>query len=160
MAKRVWILLFLLSVSFNIAAVGVVAFGLRSQVEAQGGELRREGRLRRELHLSGAQEEVFNQLRETFQQERARQEAAIAPLREALVRELVADQSDSVRVDSLLGQIGQGQAQLQRSLVDRILQERAVLQPDQREAFARSLERRLLRAGERRNDGADSLSGR
>src|SRR3972149_3270745 len=93
MAKRVWILLFLLSVSFNIAAVGVVAFGLRSQVEAQGGELRREGRLRRELHLSGAKEEVFNQPRETFQQERARQEAAIAPLREALVRELLPDQS-------------------------------------------------------------------
>jgi len=151
MNRRVWILVFLLSVSFNIATLGVVAFSLRSRAQDQSGGP--EGEVRQELQLSAAQQETFDRLRETFQQQRARQDTGMTALREALVRELVADQPDAARIDSLLDQMARGQAQVQRSLVDRILQETAVLRPEQRIVFAPWLERRLLRGG-RTGDGA------
>jgi Spy/CpxP family protein refolding chaperone len=107
-----------------------------------------------------AQQETFDRVRDTFEQERVRQETAMTSLREALVRELVADQPDSARIDRLLGQMARSQVQLQRSLVDRILQEGASLRPDQRAVFARLLQRRLLRLGTPRNGEAKGSSAR
>lgn len=157
MERRVWSLVLFLSVSFNIAAVGVVALGLRSQAQAQAGEAENVSP-RRELQLSGAQQETFDRVRETFEQERVRQETAMTSLRETLVRELVADQPDSTRIDPLLDQMARSQAQLQRSLVDRIRQEGASLRPDQRAVFARLLQRRLLRVGTPRTGNARGSS--
>jgi CRISPR/Cas system-associated protein Csm6 len=147
MDRRAWMSMFLLSVSFNVAAIGVVAFGLRARAQAQASEAGSDVRPRLELRLDVAQQDMFDRVRKTFDDERGRQETRINSVRDGLVRELVADQPDSSRINSLLDQMALGQSQLQRSLVDRILQEGAILRPDQRAVFARLLERRLLRVG-------------
>lgn len=160
MERRAWMLMFLLSVSFNVAAIGVVAFGLRARAQAQASEGGSDIRPRQELGLSAAQQETFDRLRKTFEEERVRHEARITSVREALVRELVADQPVSSRIDPLLDEMAQSQSQLQRSLVDRILQEGAILRPDQRVVFARLQERRLLRVGTPRTREATGSSPR
>ena len=146
--KHVLTLLFAVSLSFNVAALGVVAVGLRAH-DADPATESDDARPRRDLLLSPAQEQTFDALRLTFQEERRRQEAVMITLREALLAQLISDQPDRGRIDSLLSEMAQSHALLQRSLIDRILQEAASLRGDQREVFTRLLERRLLRVSPR-----------
>jgi Spy/CpxP family protein refolding chaperone len=154
MSRRAWMSLFVLSVSFNVATLGVVAWGLRHQVYTQASEVGRDVRPRPELELDAAQQETFDRLRKTFDDHRSRHEASTNAAREALVRELLSEPPALARIEALLDQMVSSQAQLQRSLVDRILQEGAVLRPEQRAVFARLLERRLLRVGTPRTGDA------
>jgi Spy/CpxP family protein refolding chaperone len=156
MEKRIWVALFVLSVSFNAAAIGGIALQQRARAQVQASQVGDDDvRPRLELRLSAAQQETFDRLRQTFNDERDRRETQINSVREALVRELVADRPDSSRIDALLDQMTVSQSQVQRSLVNRLLQERAALRPDQRAVFARFLERRLLRGGTPRTGGEE-----
>jgi len=136
-------LVFILSVSMNLAAMGAVGFHWLGGCSGCG-EHRPSAHERVSLDLSPEQEAQFQQLRSEFHGFRDTCHQRMTELREELVTELLSDSPNQERIDGLLGQMGTQQAQLQRRVVQHLLAEKAVLRPEQRPAFERVLRRHVL----------------
>jgi len=140
-------LVFILSVSMNLAALGTVGFHwLRGECSGRGTH-RTSGQQQVSLSLSPEQEMQFQQLRSDFHGYRNTCHQRMTGLREELLTELLADSPNQERIDGLLEQMSTRQAQLQRRMVRHLRAERAVLRPEQHPAFERVLRRHVLGPG-------------
>jgi len=137
-------LVFILSVSMNLAAVGAVGFHwLRGDCSGCGVH-QTSGDEQVLLDLSPKQKAQFQQLRSELHALRDTCHQRMTELRDELLTELLADSPNQERIDGLLRQMGTQQAQLQRRVVQHLLAEKAVLRPEQRSAFERALRRHVL----------------
>jgi len=109
-----------------------------------------------ELELSPAQEQEFNRLRSTFHDRRREYNTHMTELRKALLAELVAEAPDMERIDEVLSGLSEQQAAIERRLVEHLLSEKALLRPEQREAFRRVLERHILSSENESSEGRGS----
>jgi Spy/CpxP family protein refolding chaperone len=103
--------------------------------------------MRRELGLSEEQAAQLAVLRGKFQTNLARLRPALQGKRAELVQ-LVADvQPDRARIDALMAELRSLQAELQNACVQQLLDEKAILTPEQQRKFLDAIRARLLEGG-------------
>ncbi|HEX4953201.1 MAG TPA: periplasmic heavy metal sensor [Thermoanaerobaculia bacterium] len=93
------------------------------------------------LGLEGEQRDRFVQVQRAFVDRTWGQRRRLLVLREELRRELARDEPDLERIDGLLAETSRIQAELDRALVEMVLEVHGMLSPEQREPFLRGLGR-------------------
>lgn len=132
--------LLLFSLALNLAVLGIVAIRRLAHVRREPPAMID---LRAELKLAPDQERSFDELRDRFHGAREEHQRAMGAIRTALLHELLAEHPDRTRIDGLLADIARHQGEVQRRLVDHLIDERALLHPEQRPAFEAIMKRRL-----------------
>jgi Spy/CpxP family protein refolding chaperone len=127
-----------LSVLLNLGVVGAAGYRTiaRPPSDAAG--------LANRLELDPSQRERWHALEQGFVRELDAGWGEIAAHREALVREVFADQPDPARIEAERARIAQLQAQQQQRVIAQFLRERDILSAEQR----RALVDLLLREGQ------------
>jgi len=134
---------FILSVSINLAALGIVGWHALQGTPGPDSITPTPPSLSA-LNLSPAQETAFQRLRSEFRAFRHGCHKHMVSLRETLLDEVLADEPNRAKIDGLIDQMSTRQADLQRHFVKHVLDERAILTADQRPAFERMLRRHAL----------------
>ena len=107
------------------------------------------------LQLEGEEREEFVAIQERFFKGTMEQRQGLERVRRQLRSEAVADEPDEERIEMLLAELGQAHSNLDRLLVDNVLQSRAILDPEQQRRYFHML-RRIREATERdRRGGPD-----
>ncbi len=115
-------------------------------------------RMANALHLEGEEREEFLAIQERFFKGTMEQRQGLERVRRQLRSEAVADEPDEERIESLLAELGQAHSNLDRLLVDNVLQSRAILDPEQQRRYFHMLRRireATERGGRRGPDGRD-----
>ena len=104
--------------------------------------------LSRELGLSDAQIAEIEAQRNLFEKQIDSTRAELGEKRRAVMDELRAGKPDTVRIDQLVSDIGVLQSELEKKAIRHMLQEQAILTPEQRGKFLSMFDRRLGQRGE------------
>lgn len=116
----------ILSVLLNLGVVG--AAGYRSLVQDRSGATDLASR----LELDAAQRTRWYSLEQNFVRELDAGWEEIARHREALVRDVFSEQPDPTRIEAARARIAEVQMQQQQRVIAQFLQEREILNADQR----------------------------
>jgi len=108
------------------------------------------------LHLTPDQEGSVRAAKEKLFQQLDELDRAMTTERETLGRLLSASVTDEAAIDSQLDKIASLQRQVQRRVVDHLLEEKQMLSPGQLEAFNKIIRRRVCPCGGR---GPESAAG-
>lgn len=108
-----------------------------------GGREPQDG-LRRELGLSEEQAARFTVLREAFQTNLARIRPTLQGKREELAQLLAAPDPDRARIEAVVAEINSLQAELQKQVIQHLLDEKKVLTPAQQQKFLTIIRAKLL----------------
>jgi len=103
--------------------------------------------LRRELSLTEDQMAQLEARRTSFEKQIVEIRIKLREKREALMEEIRAAVPDSTRIDQLVDEIGTLQLELEKQTIRHILQEKAILTPEQREKFFSMFEEHFHRRG-------------
>ena len=96
-----------------------------------------------QLDLSTEQREQIQKLKETLQAELARLRPALRAKREELTDLLMARDPERARVEAAVQEFNALQAQVQRAVVQHLLDEKKILSPAQQEKFLAIIRRKL-----------------
>jgi Spy/CpxP family protein refolding chaperone len=139
-AKVGFILMLLLNVGILVAI-----WAIRPPFDYRSGERRDRVQrfMDRQLNLSEAQQQTFQELRRHHFRERRKISSNIHELRSRYFSLFTESRSDSVNVelDSLAKQIGRQQARLEKEMFEHLSGLREVLDEDQKKRFARMVEK-------------------
>jgi Spy/CpxP family protein refolding chaperone len=91
--------------------------------------------LRRELGLSDAQIAEIEAQRNSFAKQIDSTQVELGQKRRAVMDELRANTPDTLRIDQLVSDIGVLQSELEKKVIRHMLQEQAILSPEQRQKF-------------------------
>ena len=94
-----------------------------------------------ELGLDSEQQELFSEHQRAFFQQTFEGRARVAQLQGELRRELVSENPDRRRLDTLLGELSTAHADLERGFVEHLLSTRELLEPEQQRQFLRLIGR-------------------
>lgn len=145
--KRGWVwVALLLSVGINIGVLATLGVS-RTRSQARW-ERPREGdrtppfeRLANHLDLEGEARAQFMDIQQRLFRTTRQHQEALQMLRGELRREVVSDNPDPTRVDELLAEVGSLHMDLDRVMVQSVLQTRKILTPEQQKRYLRVLER-------------------
>ncbi len=129
-----------LSLSANLA-VAAVAVRQRSAGPSN------EPLIFSKVALDAGQRSRISALRAELMAQRDEHARRIAGLRGELATTILQEPANQARADSLLREIAASQAAMQRAAVDHVLAVKAVLQPEQRPAFAEMVASHMRSAG-------------
>ncbi|MFW5966422.1 MAG: Spy/CpxP family protein refolding chaperone [Persicimonas sp.] len=135
-----WIrpLLIVFSVGFNIAFVSVWAvhtFGGHGGAGCTGDASEAACPLERELGISEAQKEELKPIQKKFRTSRGELCQTIRRHRIALLEELESADPDQEAIEAARNEIAAHQRQMQQLVIDHLLAEKEVLDPDQQREF-------------------------
>jgi len=99
--------------------------------------------LHSQLDLSTEQRAQIQKLKETLQAELARLRPALRAKREELADLLMASEPERARVEAAVQEFNALQAQVQRAVVQHLLDEKKLLSPAQQEKFLATIRRKL-----------------
>ena len=132
--KRGWLFGLILLTVLNLSALGTFLYHW-IETEHSDRETPAPVFMREELGLSDEQIARMRSHRETFHPRVAASSEEMHRRRLALVRELMAEEPDSLELGRIVSEIGSLQVALQREVVRHLLEEKAVFTPAQREKF-------------------------
>ncbi len=176
--KRGWVLVLLISLGLNLG-LGMRLLGDRGEPDGRSysrldGESRRTygrwsdqdttarrkmfsrrmDRIAERLDLSAEQEEAFRQVHTETGRMLMQKRVLIGEKRDLLHSLVTSDEVDQDRIRSAIGELGKEQAVLDSLVAETVLQEMAVLDPDQRARYLEMLSFEKDHLGGRRGRGA------
>lgn len=150
MKRKLFVLGIIILVIANISALVTIAYNrwFKSEETSISPGLRHSFVfLRQELSLTDDQMAQLQARRASFDKQIGEMRIKLREKREALLEEVRATVPDSARIDQLVDEIGMLQAELQKQAIRHILQEKAMLTPEQREKFLSMFEGHFYRRG-------------
>lgn len=130
----------------NISALGTIAyhrFSHRGERHHENQHGRRDF-LHRELALSDTQAEQMKVLKESFHSDANPIRTVLRTKREQLLQLLTAAESDRAKIGSVQSEIDSLQAELQKLVIDHLLDEKRILTPEQQSRFFSIIRERLM----------------
>jgi Spy/CpxP family protein refolding chaperone len=150
--------LLVVSLAFNVTFVAT--FVLRQWQHHRGEEGHEEFSGLRDLHnqlrLTEEQQEQMRQSKESLLRQVEKLQGDLATERQVLAELLTAPEPDQDAIALQLDRIADIQRLVQRAVIDHLLEERALLRPEQRETFNEIILRRVFPHG---THGPESSSG-
>jgi len=148
MKRKLIILGVILLIAINVCVLATVGYRWKcrqSEKICQGhtpGEY-----LCQQLSLSDSQKEKMEILRKNFDAKTFKIRETLSSKRNELVKLLSEPQLDSNKIDSLIKEIGWAQTELEKEVINHILQEKETLTPEQQEKFLDLIKGRLFHEG-------------
>jgi Spy/CpxP family protein refolding chaperone len=150
MKRKLLVLGIIILVIANISALATIVFNRCFKSEEtypSPGPRHSFAFLRRELSLTEDQMTQLEAQRASFDKQIDRIKVKLREKRKALMDELRASAPDTARIDQLIDEIGTLQAEMQKQAIQHMLQEKAMLTPEQREKFFSMFEEYFHRRG-------------
>jgi Spy/CpxP family protein refolding chaperone len=141
-----------LSVLLNLSVLATAGYKYLSSrntwTSPYGVKMDRDRFLFEGLSLSREQMKAMRQKALPFRAEVDRQRAAIVVLRKELIALLRADAPDAGAIAAALARISALQEQLQKQITGQMLEQKALLRPEQQQAFLDLIERAMAQGGQ------------
>lgn len=166
--KRGWVwVALLLSVGINIGVLATIGVS-RARTKARWERPREEERnppferLANHLDLEGEERDRFMEIQQRLFRTTRRNQEMLQNLRGELRREVMSDSPDAARVDDLLSEVGTIHMDLDRAMVETVLETRKLLTAEQQMRYLQVLERmrESYRRFGSRGDGPPRRPGR
>jgi len=143
MKRNLVILGVIFLIAINVSVLATVGYRWRCGDRACGGCAPGEY-LDMKLALSDAQKQKMEVLRKAFIERTDEKREVLGHKRNELLRLLNERSPDRAKVDCLIREIGIAQAELEKEVVDHILQQKEMLTPEQQQEFLGLIKGRLL----------------
>lgn len=145
MKRKLVILGVILLVAINVSVLATI--GYRWKCPSEGKICDRQvpcEYLCEQLSLSDSQKQKMEMFGKAFDEKTDKKRKTLSYQRNELVELLNQPSPDHQKIDSLINQIGIAQAELEKEVIDHILQEKEILTPEQQKKFLDLIKRCLL----------------
>ncbi len=140
-----------LSVLLNLSVLGATGYKFLSNrhswISPYGTKMARDRFLFEELSLTRDQMKTMRQKAIPFRAEVDRQRDAIVARRKELIGLLRSDTPDAAAIDAAIAQISELQETLQKQITRQMLEQKALLRPEQQSSFLDLIERAMTQGG-------------
>ncbi|MFH1288805.1 MAG: periplasmic heavy metal sensor [bacterium] len=136
MNKKWFLTIAVLLTVVNLSALGTFTCKRWCHRRAKGGD----GYfyyLKKELRLTDKQVSKMRNFRERFKPRMENLSQGIREKKAELVREVMAESLDTVRIESILREMDLSRSAIQREVVNNLLSQKEILKPEQRKKFLR-----------------------
>jgi Spy/CpxP family protein refolding chaperone len=144
MKRKLIILGAILLIAINVSVLATIGYRWKC---GQSGEMCQgcpPGEyLRQQLSLSDSQKQRMEALRKEFDEKSLKIRETLNYKRNELVELLSLSQTDSYKIDNLAKEIGMAQTELEKEVVNHLLQEKKILTPEQQKRFLDLIQKRL-----------------
>lgn len=141
-----------LSVLLNVSVLATAGFkyvsSRHSWTSPYGAKMARDKFLFDELSLTREQMKAMRQKAIPFRIEVDRQRNAIVALRRELIGLLRSDAPDAVAINAVIARISALQEALQKQITSQMLEQKALLSPEQKKSFLDLIERTMTQGGQ------------
>jgi Spy/CpxP family protein refolding chaperone len=141
-----------LSVLLNLSVVATAGYKYyaqgRSWTSPYGVKMDRDRFIFEQLSLSHEQMKAMRQKAVPFRAAVDRQREAVVALRKELIALLRADAPDATAIEATIARISGLQEQLQQQITRQMLEQKALLRPEQQKAFLDLIERTMAQGGQ------------
>lgn len=145
MKRKLVILGVILLIAINISVLATVGYRWKCGQERGICEGHAPGEyLCEQLSLSDSQKQKMEMFGKAFDEKTDKKRKTLSYKRNELVELLNQPSPDRQKIDSLINQIGIAQAELEKEVIDHILQEKEILTPEQQKKFLDLIKRCLL----------------